>query len=184
MSRDIGCTTKRLQKAKKQQQQQNAPLLTTQASAEVHLSSTDPVEELPPGQLFLRELEDVEELNKSLIVLPDKEMQRTVYLGAPPNTFSISIIEFQRSGRNRDPTNRRAWVRCRGSSIFNFDCFSRWQIMLIKHTGIKTQGEPSMKVVDIPTVYDSRFQLQLNCWYNCARTINSDIDKAMNYRQK
>ncbi|CAF0843192.1 unnamed protein product [Rotaria sordida] len=68
MSRDIGCTTKRLQerfrnlrqKAKKQQQQQNAPLLTTQASAEVHLSSTDPVEELPPGQLFLRELEDVE----------------------------------------------------------------------------------------------------------------------------
>ncbi|CAF3882205.1 unnamed protein product, partial [Rotaria sordida] len=192
MSRDIGCTTKRLQerfrnlrqKAKKQQQQQNAPLLTTQASAEVHLSSTDPVEELPPGQLFLRELEDVEELNKSLIVLPDKEMQRTVYLGAPPNTFSISIVEFQRSGRNRDPTNRRAWVRCRGSSIFNFDCFSRWQIMLIKHTEIKTQGEPSMKVVDIPTVYDSRFQLQLNCWYNCTRTINSDIDKAMNYRQK
>ncbi|CAF4166400.1 unnamed protein product, partial [Rotaria sordida] len=95
--------------------------------------------------------------------LPGKEMQRTVYLGAPPNTFSISIVEFQRSGRNRDPTNRRACVRCRGSSIFNFDCFSRWQTMLIKHTGIKTQGN------------DLEFDLQAFTFTNRENTISGYI---------
>ncbi|CAF1235290.1 unnamed protein product, partial [Didymodactylos carnosus] len=106
--------------------------------------------------------DESKELNKALIVLPDQEMQRTVYLGTPPNTFSASIIEFRRSGKNRDPKSHRAWVRCRGSSIINFDCFSRWQIMLFKHNEITTQSEPSMNIVDIPTIYDSHFQLQLN----------------------
>ncbi|CAF1050566.1 unnamed protein product [Rotaria sp. Silwood1] len=124
------------------------------------------------------------DLNKSLTILSGEEMQRVIYLGASPNTFSVSMIQFTRSDRNRDPTKHIAWVRCRGSSIFNFDCFSRWQIMLLKYTEITSQNEPSLKIIDIPTIYDSKFQLQLNCWYNCTSNINSHLDNAINYRRK
>ncbi|CAF4048838.1 unnamed protein product [Rotaria sp. Silwood2] len=128
--------------------------------------------------------DESKELSKALIISPDEEMQRTIYLGVPPNTFSVSIVEFVRSGINRDPNNQRAWVRCRGSSIFNYDCYARWQIMLLKHKGIQTASPASWNITDIPAVYDSKFQVQLNCWYNCTNKINARLDDAINYRRK
>ncbi|CAF4962041.1 unnamed protein product, partial [Rotaria sp. Silwood1] len=128
--------------------------------------------------------DESKELSEALIISPDEEMQRTIYLGVPPNTFSVSIVDFVRSGINRDPNNQRAWVRCRGSSIFNYDCYARWQIMLLKHTGIQTASPASWNITDIPAVYDSKFQVQLNCWYNCTNKINARLDDAINYRRK
>ncbi|CAF4393255.1 unnamed protein product, partial [Rotaria magnacalcarata] len=80
------------------------------------------------------------------------------------------------SGKNRDPTKNLAWVRCRGSSIANFDCYALWQIMIVEHKNLKPNDLPSLEPVEVPRSYDSRFQLQLNCWYNCTPQISAKLD--------
>jgi hypothetical protein len=79
-----------------------------------------------------------------------------------------------------------AWIRCRGSSILNFDCFSIWQMMLIEHHKInkKIGTISSFQIQHFPTMSDSRFKLQLNTWYRCDAKTSSVLDGAMNYRRK
>ncbi|CAF3609413.1 unnamed protein product [Rotaria socialis] len=128
--------------------------------------------------------DESKELSQSLIVLPDQEMKRDIYLSVRSDTYTVSLIRFLRSGKNRDPTNNLAWVRCRGSSIANFDCYALWQIMIVEHPNLKPNDLPSLEPVEVPRSYDSRFQLQLNCWYNCTPQISAKLDHAINYRRK
>lgn len=125
------------------------------------------------------------ELHQAL--LTTEEFQEQVYLKVEKGLYSVSMIEFHRSGRHeQDPKKNMAWVRCRGSSILNFDCYSIWQIMLIQHGGIDKAAEttPSLKVQHFPTMSDSRFKLQLNSWYSCDAKTNSLLENSMNYRRK
>ncbi|CAM4754601.1 unnamed protein product [Rotaria magnacalcarata] len=124
------------------------------------------------------------ELSQSLIVSPNEEMKREIYLSVRSDTYTVSLIQFLRSGKNRDPTKNLAWVRCRGSSIANFDCYALWQIMIVEHKNLKPNDLPSLEPVEVPRSYDSRFQLQLNCWYNCTPQISAKLDHAINYRRK
>ncbi|CAF3032918.1 unnamed protein product [Rotaria sp. Silwood2] len=120
-------------------------------------------------------------------LLPSEEFQQQVYLKSRRGLYSVSIIEFVRSGRHeQDPKRNMAWVRCRGSSVLNFDCFSIWQIMLIKHSNVKadTDNIPSLKIQHFPVMFSSVFKLQLNNWYSCDHQTSSLLDNAMNYRQK
>ena len=67
-------------------------------------------------------------------LLLSEEFQQQVYLNVKKGLYSVSMIEFYRSGRyEQDPQKNMAWIRCRGSSILNFDCYSIWQIMFIKY---------------------------------------------------
>ncbi|CAF2865678.1 unnamed protein product [Rotaria sp. Silwood2] len=129
-------------------------------------------------------IEESNELSQSLLVEPDQEMKREVYLSARSNVYSVSLIQFLRSGKNSDPKRNLAWVRCRGSSIWNFDCYSLWQIMIIQHPSVPSNDEPSLKAFDVSTTYDSHFRLQLSCWYNCTAQISAQLDHGINYRQK
>ncbi|CAF3990674.1 unnamed protein product, partial [Rotaria sp. Silwood1] len=56
--------------------------------------------------------------------------------------------------------------------------------MISEHPNLRSNNEPSLKAFDIPLTNDSRFKLQLNCWYNCTTQISSHFDKAINYRRK
>ncbi|CAF3836482.1 unnamed protein product, partial [Rotaria sp. Silwood1] len=129
-------------------------------------------------------IENSNELNQSLLVEPDQEMKREIYLNTDGGVYRVSLIQFQQSGKKRDPKTNLAWVRCRGSSIWNFDCFPLWQLMIIQHTSVPPNNEPSLKPFDVPATYDSRFRLRLNCWYNCTEHISAQLDHAINYRQK
>ncbi|CAF4744834.1 unnamed protein product [Rotaria sp. Silwood1] len=124
-------------------------------------------------------------LHKAL--LPSKEFQQQVYLKVARGLYSVSIIEFLRSGRHEQhPQKNMAWVRCRGSSILNFDCFSIWQMMLTQHPKVNksTEAIASLKIQHFPVMNSSRFALQLNTWYSCDDKTSSLLDNAMNYRRK
>ncbi|CAF3912356.1 unnamed protein product, partial [Rotaria sp. Silwood1] len=79
-----------------------------------------------------------------------------------------------------------AWVRCRGSSVLNFDCFSIWQMMLTQHPKVNksTEAIASLKIQHFPVMNSSRFALQLSTWYSCDDKTSSLLDNAMNYRRK
>ncbi|CAF0755943.1 unnamed protein product [Rotaria sordida] len=120
-------------------------------------------------------------------LLPSEEFQSQIYLKLNNGLYSVSMVEFLRSGKHElDPQKNMAWVRCRGSSILNFDCFSIWQMMLIQHPKVNDDEDktPSLKVQHFPTMITSRFKLQLNSWYSCDDKTNSLLEKTMNYRRK
>ncbi|CAF3499599.1 unnamed protein product [Rotaria sp. Silwood1] len=122
-----------------------------------------------------------------IALLPSKEFQQQLYMKLTNGLYSVSIIEFLRSGKHeQDPQKNMAWVRCRGSSILNFDCFSIWQVMLMQHPKVNDDEDktPSLKIQHFPTMVTSRFKLQLNTWYSCDDKTNSLLENAMNYRRK
>jgi hypothetical protein len=124
-------------------------------------------------------------LHKAL--LPSEEFQQQVYLKVQRGLYNVSMIQFHRSGKDeQDPQKNMAWIRCRGSSILNFDCYSIWQIMLIQHRNVDKNAEtiPSLEIQHFPTMSDSRFKLQLNTWYSCDAKTSSLLDDSMNYRRK
>jgi hypothetical protein len=130
-------------------------------------------------------LVEATELHKAL--LPSEEFQQQVYLKLEQSLYSVSMVEFYRSGKHeQDPQKNMAWIRCRGSSVLNFDCYSIWQIMLIQHKNVdkKEETTSSLKVQHFPTMSDSHFKLQLNTWYSCNAKTNSLLDNSMNYRRK
>ncbi|CAF2546861.1 unnamed protein product [Rotaria sp. Silwood2] len=122
-------------------------------------------------------------LQQSLIIAPDQQFKHEIRLTVGDGIYNISVAQFLRSGKNLDE-NSLAWIRCRGSSILNFDCYSLWQIMFLTHPNVETDSIPSLKISNIPTVDDSIFEIELASWYNCDANTNSRIDYAMNYRQK
>jgi hypothetical protein len=125
------------------------------------------------------------ELHQSLIVKPGEEFKHEVFLRLRSTVYSVSVIQFLRSGKDVDRENNLAWIRCRGSSILNFDCYALWQMMFFKHSSVKSNtSTPTLKIYNIPTIYDSQFQIHLNAWYNCHANTNTQLDNAMNYRKK
>ncbi|CAF0898682.1 unnamed protein product [Adineta steineri] len=125
------------------------------------------------------------ELHQSLIVKPNEKFKYEVFLRLRAAIYSVSTIQFLRSGKDDNRENNLAWVRCRGSSILNFDCYALWQIMFIKHTAVKSKSSlSSLKILNIPTIYDSQFNIELNAWYNCHADTNTQLDDAINYRKK
>ncbi|CAF2046513.1 unnamed protein product [Rotaria magnacalcarata] len=135
----------------------------------------------PQWYSFSSEESDV--LQKSLIIEPNQQFKREIRLTVRKGIYNVSMTQFLRSGKNICENNL-AWVRCRGSSILNFDCYSLWQIMFLKHPQAKSDSVSSLKIFNIPTVDDSTFEIELHSWYNCDANTNERFDYAMNYRQK
>ncbi|UJR32828.1 hypothetical protein I4U23_020290 [Adineta vaga] len=126
------------------------------------------------------------ELHKAL--LPSEQFQKQVYLKVAKGLYSASMMEFVRSGRHEhDQQKNMAWIRCRGSSILNFDCFPLWQLMIIqydKSDKIDKDTTPSLNIQHFPGMTDISFKLHLNSWYSCDENVSKSLDEAMNYRRK
>jgi hypothetical protein len=45
-------------------------------------------------------------------------------------------------------------------------------------------SSPSLKIFNIPIIYNNQFEIKLNSWYNCHAKTNSQLDQAINYRRK
>ncbi len=133
---------------------------------------------------FVFSIYESNELQKSLIITSDEKFQSEIRLKVSQGIYSVSTIQFLRSGKNEDKENNLAWIRCRGSSILNFDCYSLWQIMFLTHPKVKSKSSPSLQIFQIPTIYDHTFEIQLNSWYTCDENTNFQLDHAMNYRRK
>ena len=122
------------------------------------------------------------ELQGSLLVKPDQDFKREIHLRVRSGVYSVSLIQFLRSGKDHDLNQRLAWVRCRGSSLANFDCYGLWQIMLIKCPQVV--AESSLAMLDIPSVYDCKFKIKLESWYYCDARTSDKLDRSMKSRRK
>ena len=122
------------------------------------------------------------QLQQSMVVKPDQPFKREIHLKVPGGIYAVSLMEFLRSGKNNDQTQRLAWLRCRGSSIANFKSYALWQVMFRKYSSAKS--DPSTKMLSIPSTYDSRFKLHLDSWYFCDAQTNSRLNETMKYRRK
>ncbi|CAF1174161.1 unnamed protein product [Adineta ricciae] len=121
-------------------------------------------------------------LQGSMIFKEDNEFKHEIHLRVRAGTYAVSLIQFLRSGKDASFTQRIAWVRCRGSSIVNFNCYCLWQIMFTKYP--KAETEPSLTMLTIPTVYDSNFKVRLHSWYFCDAKTDTQLDHTMKYRRK
>jgi hypothetical protein len=138
---------------------------------------------LPDQKWYPFTKDEADKLQQSLHVNPDRPFKLELYFQVRGGIYSVSISQFLRSSKDQDPKRNRAWVRCRGSSLLNFDCYSLWQIMLVEHPK-PVDSFPSLKPFDIPTIYSSTFKIQLNAWYNCDEKLNAQLDETMNNRRK
>jgi hypothetical protein len=122
------------------------------------------------------------ELQQALVAKPGHEFKRELHLKVRGGVYSVSLIQFLRSGKDLALNQRLAWVRCRGSSIANFDCYGLWQIMLIKYP--QAAAESSLAMLEIPAMYDSRFKIKLESWYYCDAKTSDTIDRGMKNRRR
>jgi hypothetical protein len=126
-------------------------------------------------------------------IMNDQSFNTTVYLSAGQSTYTVNLLTFLRGGKNQEPNpsikDSQAWIRCRGSSIANFDIHCVWQLMFVRHDRInqpKTSTQvppPSLESTTIPSVYDSKFQIKLRNWYTCDSKLNNLLDETMNFRR-
>ncbi|CAF4961617.1 unnamed protein product, partial [Rotaria sp. Silwood1] len=123
----------------------------------------------------------------------NQSFNTTTYLSAWQGTFSVQLLTFLRGSKNQEPNPSNkdglAWIRCRGSSIANFDIHCIWQLMFVKYDTKKQfqtalSEPPSLDSKIFPSVYDSKFQIKLNSWYTCDSKRNALLDDTMNYRRR
>ena len=114
----------------------------------------------------------------------------TTYLSVRQGTYSVNLLTFLRGSKNQEPNpsnqDSLAWIRCRGSSIANFDIHCVWQFMFVKYDA-KQQSQteaPSLDSKTFPSLYDSKFEIKLNSWYTCDSKRNALLDDTMNYRRR
>lgn len=110
------------------------------------------------------------QLQQTLI---NKDFKNELQLKTGRDIFNISMAQFSRTSKN----NSQAWIRCRGSSLLNFHCYSQWQIMFIKHPTATTDSSPSLQTFNMITLN----KIQLNSWYNLDNLL---FETAMNYRRR
>ena len=126
---------------------------------------------------FTFDISKVAKLNE-LMMVKDGEQFRKEYQWDISQT--IAMDRFLQLGE------KPAYVRCRGSSILNFDCYALWQVFYTKHPNGKFNKDDciSMKILNLSLLDEHKPEIQLNIWYNCDATSNDRLDEAMNNRQK
>lgn len=107
--------------------------------------------------------------------LNSEPFQDEIQLKTGRDTVTISMAKFLRKGKN----NSDAWVRCRGSSLLNFYCYSQWQIIFIRHPNAETDSPLSLEIF-----HEITDRIQLQTWYNVDKHINLLFETAVNYRRK
>ena len=94
------------------------------------------------------------------------------------------MAKFLRSDEtNSDLQEKQAWIRCRGSSILNFDIQAIWQLMFMQYPKA-TKATSLLTISHLTTTFDSGFNVELNTWYTCDTRTNSLLNNSMNFRRK
>ncbi|CAF1500604.1 unnamed protein product, partial [Rotaria sordida] len=119
------------------------------------------------------------QLQQSLIIKSDETFKTEIVLKTSKDIYHVSISQFLYFMINDNQAENFTWIRCRGSSLLNFHCYSQWQIMFIKHPIGITNNSTSIEIFDM-----TKNKIQLNSWYNANIKINFLLERAMNYRQK
>jgi len=122
-------------------------------------------------------------------VIDEQTFNTTIYLSVNGSTYPVNLPKFFRGSKNQEPNpldkDKQAWIRCRGSSIANFDIHCIWQLMFVQYETTKQSiSIPSLDASIIPSIYDSKFEIKLHSWYTCDSQLNDLFDETMNYRRK
>ncbi|CAF4343023.1 unnamed protein product [Rotaria sp. Silwood2] len=124
------------------------------------------------------------ESNELSTNLRDKS-DMSIDLDVQGQIYTISMMKFLKEGNSQNLNENRAWIRCRGSNIYNFDVISLWQMMLITHPSVtdKIHQEPQLKAITVPSIFDrDQFDYHVNSWYNADEMVSKSIDEAINQR--
>ncbi|CAF4374584.1 unnamed protein product [Rotaria sp. Silwood2] len=124
------------------------------------------------------------ESNELSTNLRDKS-DMSIDLDVQGQIYTISMMTFLKEGNSQNLNENRAWIRCRGSNIYNFDVISLWQMMLITHPSVtdKIHQEPQLKAITVPSIFDrDQFDYHVNSWYNADEMVSKSIDEAINQR--
>ncbi|CAF2734433.1 unnamed protein product [Rotaria sp. Silwood2] len=120
------------------------------------------------------------QLQQSLIINSDKKFQTEIDLKTSKDIYYVSFAQFLCSIINNNEADNIMWLRCRGSSLLNFHCYSQWQIMFIKYPTSIAKLSVSIQIFNMTTTNT----IQLNSWYNANTKINFLFERAINYRRK
>ncbi|CAF5026788.1 unnamed protein product, partial [Rotaria sp. Silwood1] len=96
-------------------------------------------------------------LSKSLVIKQGEKFQHEVHLSVHAVDDSVSLSRFLRNQQAN-----MEWVRCRGSSILNFDCFALWQVQFVNYPKAQSNNVMCLEALNLPTMDDMEFQIQLN----------------------
>ncbi|CAF3288840.1 unnamed protein product [Rotaria sp. Silwood2] len=132
------------------------------------------------NEWFAFDVNESKQLSKSLVIKPGEKCQHEIHLSVDAADYSVSTIRFLRCQQSVDQHENLAWVRCRGSSMLNFDCYALWQILFVKHPEAQFNNAICLDVFDMPTMDDMEFRIQLNVWYKCDAKTNATLDETMN----
>ncbi|CAF1054960.1 unnamed protein product [Didymodactylos carnosus] len=115
-------------------------------------------------------------------------MNISFYLTSPLGLYYIDLEKLLCIRVSVVDTNypNTAWIRCRGSSILNCNCYCVWQILLLKHDEIDSREQmmPSLEFEQLPRIFQKERNLRLNSWYYCDAKTNSVLDTSMNDRRE
>jgi hypothetical protein len=122
-------------------------------------------------------------------VIEGQTFNTTIYLCVENSTYPVDLPKFFRGSKNQEPNpsdkDKQAWIRCRGSSIANFNIHCIWQLMFVQYeTTNPSTSIPSLDASIIPSIYDSKFEIKLHSWYTCDSQLNDLFDETMNYRRR
>ncbi|CAF3958384.1 unnamed protein product [Rotaria sordida] len=134
-------------------------------------------------------------LSYSLTLADDNQsFNSAIYLNSQKSTYTVNLLTFYRGSENQEPKSSTedsaAWIRCRGSSVANFDIYCLWQLMFVKYetnnksTMPEVSLTPSLDAIKIPSIYDSKFQISMHSWYTCNSELNDLLDQTMNNRRR
>ncbi|CAF1208361.1 unnamed protein product [Rotaria sordida] len=124
------------------------------------------------------------QLQQSFYVQLQKNFNPDLIMKIDNNLYNISLIQFLCFQKSNSLNNEYLWIRCRGSSIANFNFYSKWQIMFDKHISIKSNKSVSLEVFYIKNNSNDHIQIKLNHWFYLNNYINQQLDDALNYRRK
>jgi ankyrin repeat protein len=118
------------------------------------------------------------QLQQSLIYQPNKNYNQNFIIQINNQSFSISIIQFLCFNKS---DKEYLWIRSRGSSILNFNSYSKWQIMFQNDSPNKIF---SLDVFNIDDNQNIQMKIKHNCWYNANDYLQQQLEHAINYRKR
>ncbi|CAF2245743.1 unnamed protein product [Rotaria magnacalcarata] len=118
-------------------------------------------------------------------MLSTKKFQVRIPLQSPQGSFNVSMAKFLRSdATDSNSQKNQAWIRCRGSSVLNFDIQPVWQLMFMKYPQATAKPTSLLTVYHLDTTFNSNFTVKLNHWYTCDARTSAQLNTSINFRQK
>jgi hypothetical protein len=118
-------------------------------------------------------------------LISPKNFQVQIQLRTHQGLFNVSMAKFLRSDNvDSDSPEKQAWIRCRGSSVLNFDIHAIWQLMFMRYPKATAKITFLSTVSHLTTIFNSDFNVELNKWYTCDTRTNSLLNNSMNFRRK